>query len=82
MAFATAVTLVFIHISRLLANGNVEVSDVTAYVFDLRIGHQLNIWITLNVDHFGCKDTLRAVECRERLVKTGHIAADGRLLLH
>ena len=59
-----------------------EVADKAADGFNLGIGIDVDFFVLRTVNHFRCQDARRAVECRERLVDLGHLAADGRLLFH
>ena len=57
------------HTACLLADGDIEVTDVTFDSVNLRVGHQLDIRALPDIHHLRCQDTLGTVKCRERLVE-------------
>ena len=71
---------VLLHKARFAADFHMEVADKAADGFNLGIGIDVDFFVLRTVNHFRCQDARRAVECRERLVDLGHLAADGRLL--
>ncbi len=65
-----------------MIEGDLEVARLAFDAGNLRVGHDLDIGLPVAFDEFRQLDAHRAVVGRKRLVELGHLAADGRRLLH
>jgi hypothetical protein len=69
-------------ISGLLDEGDTEVSSVSFHPVDFGVAQDFYVRIPADLDQFGREDSHGAVIGRKGLVKLGHMAAEGRRLVH
>jgi hypothetical protein len=74
--------LVFTNVPWLLRQGHVEVSNLTFYALNFRIGENLYVWVPADLDQFGCENSHGAVVGRKGLIQLRHVAADARPLFN
>ena len=69
---------IVIHAPGFLADGDLEVAHGSFDGFHFGICQQGDVLVLARFGHLGRQNARRAVQCRERLVELGHVAADRR----